>query len=87
MNFKEALLEAALQANDSLNKKQKAAINLAKTEKHKLLWKALENRVRVSYERDTGEKLPASFDWSTILAWIIKNLPTILSILLMLFGV
>jgi hypothetical protein len=84
MTFRDAILEAA--GKTTLTKRQRAALERAKAERHPRLWRAFENVVRIRYERDTGKKLPAQFDWSTILDWLITNLPTILPLILTLFA-
>ena len=86
MNFQQALLAATKQSTVVDSEKQAIEHAVATSADHPLLWATAEHIVRRRYHRDTGTTLPQSFDWSTILPWLIKNLPSIISLLMMLFG-
>lgn len=86
MNFRKAILTAALRAK--ITKKQQAALQDAydNAAKHPFLWKAMEAVVKRRYYLSTGKVIGAGFDWSTILDWLIANLPMLISLLLSLIG-
>ena len=88
MNFTQAVQTAAQQA--ALTTYQRAALVHAahNANAHPLLWAAAEGITVHRYQRQTGKTIGGpGFDWSTVLQWLIDNLPTIISLLLMIFGV
>lgn len=84
--FRQVALEASKAAN--LTNKQRQSIQDANdnASDRPLLWKAAQNLVAHRYERETGIKIGANFDWSTILTWLIAAMPTIIKLLLLLLG-
>lgn len=87
MDFREAVFEV-LNKNAGVvasNRGQKA-VRLANEKRgRKLLWRALENKVKDHYEEKTGQKA-VNMDWGSLLGWLTDNLPTILKLLAALFA-
>ncbi len=82
MNFKTMMLTAAGHAtgrNKNLSSKMAGV-------KSPFLWKSLENAVKHRYFEETGIKIGAGFDWSTILEWVIEALPILLKVILIIFA-
>jgi hypothetical protein len=92
MNFRTAFLAATRQRKDLSPALRAKLDRAAKADpaRHKRLWMAMEHIVAHRYERETGQKITANFDWSKLMQWLIDNLPAILKIvasLLALFAV
>jgi len=91
MAYKDASLQVLAKSTDQMH--QHLATNLAAPKyDHPLLWHAAENLTAHRYHRETGLYPPkmasgVGFDWSSLLQWLAKNLPSIIAFLLTIFAV
>ena len=77
-NFRETFIEASKLVEHNATVERACSTTEAD---HPRLWRALEHVVSHRYERMTGEKIIAGFDWATIKDWLIAHWPQILSAL------
>ena len=83
MNCQQAVMSVITSNAPAMAKKLDANQNGGK--KFPRLWKGVEHFIAHKYERETGVKIGAGFDWATILEWLKTVLPLILKIIT-LFG-
>ena len=87
MNCREAIVEAFKAQQSTLTPRQRKAAAAAQEPGHPLLWAALEKIIIHRYYLATGQKIGGrGFDWSTILQWLITNLPMLITLILTIFG-
>lgn len=92
MEFRTAFLQAAAQAKGLKANEKKVLKHIMEEDGdrkrmgplRRLFWSRLESHAREAYYRETGKTLVGAFDWKLLIDWLVKNLPTLLS-LFMLF--
>lgn len=86
MDFRTAFLSACKKTK--LNQRQQAAVaSMENKRRFPRLWAAAEHAVARKYERETGNKVGANFDWSTIIQWMMDSLPAIIQMLMTLITI
>ena len=84
MNFRNALLAACDEMEVSeLSPRMRSTVKGLRDApvKHPRLWRVLEHAVAHKYETETGNRVG---DWTSVIAWLVKNGPAILKIVMLL---